>query len=151
MKDFNDLLNSGISDELLAAYIDGNVTPEESLMIQNAIGSDDLLSEAIDIVNDSIPFGNGDWGTEFGRNSISELDPPSIADFDNLFSFGIIDGLHTGEDSLFGDSLDFGLAVADSTYPLEDCHPAKDETDMIDGSETWESTDDFSNMNNLNY
>ena len=51
-----------IPDEVLAAYIDGNATPEESAMIQNALGADDLLSEAVDVVSDINSYGDDiDW------------------------------------------------------------------------------------------
>ena len=41
-----------ISDEMLAAYLDGNASMEECSLIQNQMGSDSMLSEIIDIVND---------------------------------------------------------------------------------------------------
>lgn len=44
--------NDNISDEMLAAYLDGNANMEESSLIQNQMGSDSMLSEVIDIVND---------------------------------------------------------------------------------------------------
>ena len=54
MKDFNDLLNSGISDELLAAYIDGNTTESENALIENSLNGDSMLSEAYEIANDTV-------------------------------------------------------------------------------------------------
>lgn len=44
--------NDNISDEMLAAYLDGNANMEECSLIQNQMGSDSMLSEIIDIVND---------------------------------------------------------------------------------------------------
>lgn len=44
--------NDNISDEMLAAYIDGNANMEECSLIQDQMGSDSMLSEVIDIVND---------------------------------------------------------------------------------------------------
>ena len=44
--------NDNISDEMLAAYLDGNANMEECSLIQNQINSDSMLSEVIDIVND---------------------------------------------------------------------------------------------------
>ena len=44
--------NDNISDEMLAAYLDGNANMEECSLIQNQIGGDSMLSEVIDIVND---------------------------------------------------------------------------------------------------
>lgn len=49
--------NDNISDEMLAAYIDGNANMEECSLIQNQMGSDSMLSEVIDIVNDINHFG----------------------------------------------------------------------------------------------
>lgn len=37
---------------MLAAYLDGNANMEECSLIQNKMGSDSMLSEVIDIVND---------------------------------------------------------------------------------------------------
>lgn len=148
-----DFMNIGdnISDEMLAAYIDGNATPEESSVIQNALGNDELLTESIDIVNDSIPFGNGNRGTDFNSPGISELVPSSIVGIDNNLLGGISEEHPIGGGILFGDSSDYGLVAVDPTDYVEDNHPSNDESDMMDGSEKWESTDDFSNMDNLNY
>jgi len=44
--------NDNISDEMLAAYLDGNANMEECSLIQNQMGSGSMLSEVIDIVND---------------------------------------------------------------------------------------------------
>ena len=44
--------NDNISDEMLAAYLDGNANMEECSLIQNQMGRDSMLSEVIDIVND---------------------------------------------------------------------------------------------------
>ena len=44
--------NDNISDEMLAAYLDGNASMEECSLIQNQMRSDSMLSEVIDIVKD---------------------------------------------------------------------------------------------------
>ena len=44
--------NDNISDEMLAAYLDGNANMEECSLIQSQMESDSMLSEVIDIVND---------------------------------------------------------------------------------------------------
>ena len=49
-KDFNE----NISDEILAAYIDGNTTPEEFSLIENALASDSMLSESLDLISDTV-------------------------------------------------------------------------------------------------
>lgn len=57
-----DWFDNNISDEMLAAYIEGNATPMESAFISDTMMHDDLLAEAIDIVNDSLSMGNGLFG-----------------------------------------------------------------------------------------
>lgn len=49
--------NDNISDEMLAAYLDGNANMEECSLIQDQMGSDSMLSEVIDIVNDMNQLG----------------------------------------------------------------------------------------------
>ena len=44
--------NDNISDEMLAAYLDGNANMEECSLIQSQMCSDSMLSEVIDIAND---------------------------------------------------------------------------------------------------
>lgn len=79
-KDFNE----NISDEILAAYIDGNATPEESSLIENAFASDSMLSESLDLISDTISFGtNFDRGLHKGDYGFWELGlPPVISEED---------------------------------------------------------------------
>lgn len=76
--------NDNISDEMLAAYLDGNANMEECSLIQNQMGSDSMLSEVIDIVNDinhlGLTMGNdnlimnsmdGNWDLSNGLDMIS--------------------------------------------------------------------------------
>lgn len=51
--------NDNISDEMLAAYLDGNANMEECSLIQPLMGNDSMLSEVIDIVNDINQLGLG--------------------------------------------------------------------------------------------
>ena len=51
--------NDNISDEMLAAYLDGNSNMEECSLIQDQMGNDSMLSEVIDIVNDINQLGLG--------------------------------------------------------------------------------------------
>ena len=53
MIDFKDF-NENISDELLAAYIDGNTTESENALIENSIKGDSILSEAYETANDTV-------------------------------------------------------------------------------------------------
>lgn len=82
MKDFNDFLNSGISDELLAAYIDGKTTIEENELIEKCISNDSLLSETYEVANDSASMvSDFDWELYKGDYGFWELGlPPIISD-----------------------------------------------------------------------
>lgn len=76
--------NDNISDEMLAAYLDGNANMEECSLIQSQMGSDSMLSEVIDIVNDINHLGltmdndnlimnsmDGNWDLNNGMDIIS--------------------------------------------------------------------------------
>ena len=76
--------NDNISDEMLAAYLDGNANMEECSLIQDQMGNDSMLSEVIDIVNDinhlGLTMGNdnliinsmdGNWDLSNGLDMIS--------------------------------------------------------------------------------
>lgn len=76
--------NDNISDEMLAAYPDGNANMEECSLIQSQMGSDSILSEVIDIVNDINHLGltmdndnlimnsmDGNWDLNNGMDIIS--------------------------------------------------------------------------------
>ena len=76
--------NDNISDEMLAAYLDGNANMEECSLIQDQMGSDSMLSEVVDIVNDinhlGLTMGNdnlimnsmdGNWDLSNGLDMIS--------------------------------------------------------------------------------
>ena len=85
MKDIKDILNSGISDELLAAYIDGNTTESENALIENALNDDSMLSEACEIVSDSVSFGSSfDWDLHKGDFGFWELGLPPVVTEENL-------------------------------------------------------------------
>ena len=45
-----------ISDEMLAAFIDGNTLPVESMIINNAIPIDGAIAEVVDIAKDINDF-----------------------------------------------------------------------------------------------
>lgn len=78
MIDFKDF-NENISDEMLAAYIDGNATPKESSLIEASIDTNGLLPETLDITNDVISFGdNYDWDIHKGDFGFWELGAPPL-------------------------------------------------------------------------
>ena len=96
--------NDNISDEMLAAYIDGNANMEECSLIQDQMGSDSMLSEVIDIVNDinhlGLTMGNdnlimnsmdGNWDLSNGLDMISSP-LQSIPEYnDSLSQFDLFD------------------------------------------------------------
>lgn len=90
--------NDNISDEMLAAFLDGNASTEECSLIQDQMGSDSMLSEVIDIVNDinhlGLTMGNdnlimnsmdGNWDL---NNDMDIISSPSltIPEYNNGFS-----------------------------------------------------------------
>lgn len=107
----NKNFNENISDEILAAYIDGNATPEESSFIENALASDSMLSESLDLISDTISFGtNFDWNLHKGDYGFWELGlPPVLNEADHMVAADICDTLLNigGEDLLDINSLDF--------------------------------------------
>ena len=58
MKDIKNFIENNISDELLAAYIDGNTAEYENAVIEKRIQDDSMLSELYEIANDSVSFGS---------------------------------------------------------------------------------------------
>ena len=70
--------NDNISDEMLAAYIDGNANMEECSLIQNQMGSDSMLSEVIDIVNDI-----NHLGLTIGNNNLIMIPMNNYIDWNN--------------------------------------------------------------------
>lgn len=84
MKDFKDILNNDISDELLAAYIDGNTTESENALIENALNGDSMLAEACEIVSDNVSFGSDfDWDIHKGDFGFWEMGLPPVVGEEN--------------------------------------------------------------------
>jgi|GEM_PF-1333216 len=76
-KDFDD----NISDEMLAAYIDGNATESESQMIESSLDGDSSLSEAYEIANDGLSLGsNFDWELHKGDFGFWKMGLPPVVD-----------------------------------------------------------------------
>lgn len=84
MIDFNNF-NENISDEMLAAYIDGNATESEKSLIENSISDDSMLSEAVDIANDANSLDNSfDWELHKGDYGLWELGLPPVLNEDDV-------------------------------------------------------------------
>ncbi len=89
--------NDDISDELLAAYLDGNTTPEENFRVEAAIYTDSSLQELTDIVSDSyglqeqVDMRSGDYGYwELG------IDPVFSSDELNAMTTDVFDSTDNG-------------------------------------------------------
>lgn len=121
MKDFNDLLNSGISDELLAAYIDGNTTESENQLIESALNGDSMLSEAYEIANDSVSFGsNFDWELHKGDFGFWELGlPPVVTEADLMVAADTSYRNITNEGADISSNLDTFNPLDDGFTPLD--------------------------------
>lgn len=87
MKDFVDFLDNDISDELLAAYIDGNTTESEKQLIESSLNGDSMLSEAYEIASDSAYFENNmDWSIYNGDYGFLEMGLPPVIDMLDMVS-----------------------------------------------------------------
>lgn len=152
-------LDNTISDEMLAAYIDGNATSSESEMIQNVLGSDELLSETIEIVHDSVSLGNDHWNSSFDNLEIFDLGISSIVPSTNILPTN--DPLFGNENTF--ENIDFGV-VADVHCPTSDDELAADNnqeqpdnliTDYNsyhpDDTNSWQNIDDTNNFETLTY
>lgn len=74
-------IDDNISDEMLAAYIDGNTTESENALIENSLDADSMLSEAYEIASDSISFGEkSDWDIYDGDYGYLEMGLPPVID-----------------------------------------------------------------------
>ena len=77
--------NDDISDEMLAAYIDGNATDEESVKIKDALSSNEMLSEVADVLNDIKSYDDSvDWGIVVDDNESLSIDFPLNSQYDEL-------------------------------------------------------------------
>lgn len=99
-------INDNISDEQLAAYIEGNATPEESSMIEQALDGDSLLSETVDVVEDCLMLHNHSWDSYQGGYGNWESELLQFSDNNDLLSQAyIFDTEHELEKNIFqGDS-----------------------------------------------
>ena len=117
--------NDNISDEMLAAYLDGNANMEEYSLIQNQMGSDSMLSEVIDIVNDINHLGltmdndnlimspvgaNMDWNSGMDIVSTPLLTIPeyndSLSQFDSFDNGFDGDNYNNNLDNIFDNTLE---------------------------------------------
>lgn len=120
MKDFNDFLNSGISDELLAAYIDGNTTESENQLIENAFNGDSMLSEAYEIAHDGVSFGSDfDWELHKGDFGFWELGLPPVVTEDDLMIAANTSYDNINEGTGFSSNLDALNPLDDGFAPLD--------------------------------
>lgn len=148
MIDFNDFLNSnfldsGISDELLAAYIDGNTTESENALIENSLNGNSMLSEACEIANDSVSFGsNFDWELHKGDYGFWELGlPPAVTEADLMTAADTSYDNITNEGADFSPNLDTFNSLDDGITPFDT--PTSDDLMNTDISDDWDGADDL--------
>jgi len=80
--------NENISDEMLAAYIDGNATEQESTIIESSQNEDTSLDETLDVVRDFISFGEfEDLDIHKGDFGFWELGLPPVITEDDIINF----------------------------------------------------------------
>lgn len=140
MIDFNGFSNN-ISDEMLAAYIDGNAIENEKSLIENSMSDNSMLSEAVDIANDTTSFGsNFDWDLHDGDYSFCELGlPPALNEEDVMVAADIYDtsiGME-GEDILWTSNLnsldnDVTSVETDDLFNIDDTDGLTDFDDIDD-------------------
>lgn len=144
MIDFN-YFNENISDEMLAAYIDGNAAESEKSLIENSISDDSMLSEAVDIANDATSLDNSfDWDLHKGDYGFWELGlPPVLNENDVMVAADICDTyLGVGEENpLFSNSLDISgddILFDNELSNIDDAASPNNTDDLFD-------TDDLDN------
>lgn len=126
-KDFNE----NISDEILAAYIDGNATPEESSLIENALASDYMLSESLNLISDTISFGtNFNWDLHKGDYCFWELGLPPVISEEDFAPNDIVTVEGDFETSLSTIIDEYTTSDNDSFCQLDDS--IDDELDILD-------------------
>lgn len=142
-----DRYNAGeeISDELLAAYLDGNTSPAENSLVKSAIQWDDSLAETLDIASDSQLAEDGGLAIDWYREEIDAIrqgmdsNPLST---DNFF---------------YGDETDFFKLPDNNESSLDDWlsndyvsfNQYDDVLDSCDGDSSLESSDDVWNDDDI--
>lgn len=132
-----------ISDEMLAAYLDGNASIEEATLIEASRGSSELLDEVIDIHSD-IENGFID-ATEDDVNNV--IDNPEDLNLINPESFPLVAAAADVED-IYVDGND--LERIDAEHESPDLDPFLDNGDatLPDNPED-HGPDDYDPMNDL--
>lgn len=121
----NVFFDNGISDELLAAYIDGNTTKSENVLIENALNGDSMLSEVCEIASDSVSFGEKrEWDIYNGDYGFLEMGLPPIVDTLEMVS--------QNQDYELSFDHDNELFGSDSYLSSNDLYGDKDKMDFDD-------------------
>ena len=144
MKDNIDILNSKISDELLAAYIDGNLTENKNALIENSLNEDSMLSETYEIAHDGVSFGSDfDWDFNKGDFGLWEIGlSPAVTESDlTIAADTSYDDITEGAD--FNPNLDTHNPLDDGFTPLDTS--TLDDLLNSDISEGLEDVDDLGN------
>lgn len=141
-----DFINYEISDELLAAYVDGKTSLMENAIVENSINLDSQLSEVFDIVHDSISFGNlFDWELHQGDFSFWELGlSPAItqAEFDMIANDLQNSFTPSFQEEPISDIDRENLCVFDDSF-ADESHSIEENNNNLDFSDECDSSDDF--------
>lgn len=142
-----DRYNAGeeISDELLAAYLDGNTSPAESSLVKSAIQWDDSLAETLDIASDSQLAEDGGLAIDWYREEIDAIRQ------------GMDSNLLSTDNFFYGDETDFFKLPDNNESSLDDWlsndyasfNQYDDVLDSCDGDSSLESSDDVWNDDDI--
>lgn len=140
-----DFVDNEISDELLAAYIDGKTSLMENTIVENSIRLDSQLCEVVDIASDSVSFGNSfDWELHKGDYGFWELGlPPAItnAECDIMANDSQNNLTSSYHDTLIFDTERESLDIFDDSF-VSDNHSIEENNNDF-GSSEYNDSDDF--------
>lgn len=121
MKDINDLLaqfediqDNEISEEMLGAYLEGNLSADEALQVENAINQDDTLSAFMEDIS-SLGIPTDDFSMDDAGLDISGLEL-----LDNTSDINLFDDFFDASGHFLGFDVDDGLSNWDQHTTPDD-------------------------------
>lgn len=86
LSQFNDLQDLPVSEEMLGAYIEGNLDGSEQLFVESSIQQDDSLNDLVAGTNEDTDSGY-DWSIHDGDYGFWELGIPPVVTEDDIKSY----------------------------------------------------------------
>lgn len=134
--------SDSISDELLAAFLDGNVTRKETEQVLEVISKDNGLMEVVEITEDVISFEEklGVWKEDYGFWEMGidpVLNPEDFSNGAEAFSTTENEELFPSEAAAFTD-LD---SDNDLEFPSDDVFNSNDGLDSSDKNDIFNTND----------